>query len=128
MTGGTVVVLGNTGKNFGAGMSGGVAYVLDENNTLYKNRNKQLVRMELLEQEEDAAELKRIIEAHVEATGSAKGKRILAHFDEYKAHFKKIIPAGYKEILRLIAKEMEAGIDPATAKVEAFRKFVGGKR
>lgn len=128
MTGGTVVVLGNTGKNFGAGMSGGVAYVLDENNTLYKNLNKQLVRMELLEQEEDAAELKRIIEAHVEATGSAKGKRILAHFDEYKAHFKKIIPAGYKEILRLIAKEMEAGIDPATAKVEAFRKFVGGKR
>ena len=127
MTGGTVVVLGDTGKNFGAGMSGGVAYVLDEKNTLYKNLNKQLVLMETLRKKEDVVQLKRILEEHVEETGSQKGKRILAHFEDYSIHFKKIIPAGYKEILRLIAKEMEAGVDPEKAKVEAFREFVGGK-
>ena len=126
MTGGTVVILGDTGKNFGAGMSGGVAYVLDEKNRLYKNLNKQLVSMEAVEKKEDLEELKTIIGEHVEATGSEKGKRILAHFADYIPHFKKIIPDDYKEILHLIAKEMETGTDPETAKIEAFRAFRDG--
>ncbi|MCR4840466.1 MAG: glutamate synthase subunit alpha, partial [Lachnospiraceae bacterium] len=126
MTGGTVVILGETGKNFAAGMSGGVAYVLDEKNTLYKNLNKQLVSMEEIAHKEDADELRRIIADHVAATGSKKGQTILDGFDEYITHFKKIIPVDYKEILHLIARETENGADAETAKIEAFRKFVDG--
>ena len=127
MTGGVVVILGSTGKNFAAGMSGGIAYVLDEKNTLYKNLNKQLVSMEEITEKQEAEELKRIITRHVEATGSSKGQLILEQFDEYIHHFKKVIPVDYKEILRLIAKETEMGADPDTAKIEAFRAFTGGE-
>ena len=126
MTGGCVVILGSTGKNFAAGMSGGVAYVLDEDNKLYRNLNKQLVSMENLELGNDISELKRLIERHVEHTGSKKGRRILENFEEYIPHFKKIIPVDYKEILRLIAKNEETGADGDTARIEAFREFVGG--
>ena len=128
MTGGVAVILGQTGKNFAAGMSGGIAYVLDEENKLYKNLNKQLVSMETIEHKEDADELKKIIAEHAKATGSKKAEQILAHFEEYIPHFKKIIPTDYKEILRLIAKETETGADIETAKIEAFRAFVGGER
>ncbi len=128
MTGGVVVILGSTGKNFAAGMSGGVAYVLDEKNTLYKNLNKQLVSMEEITEKQEAEELKRIITRHVQATGSLRGQRILDEFDEYIVHFKKVIPVDYKEILRLIAKETEMGADADTAKIEAFRAFTGGER
>ncbi|MCR5684683.1 MAG: glutamate synthase large subunit [Lachnospiraceae bacterium] len=128
MTGGIAVILGSTGKNFAAGMSGGIAYVLDEDNKLYRNLNKQLVTMETVEHKEDADELKKIITEHFEATGSKKAKNILEHFDEFIPHFKKIIPTDYKEILRLIAKETENGADIETAKIEAFRAFVGGER
>ena len=126
MTGGTVVILGSTGKNFAAGMSGGVAYVLDEKNTLYRNLNKQLVSMEEVTLKEDAEELKRIITEHVALTGSKKGKEILSDFSMHLSQFKKIIPIGYKEILCLIAKEMEKGADSETARIEAFRRFVEG--
>ena len=122
------MILGSTGKNFAAGMSGGVAYVLDEENKLYRNLNKQLVSMEMLEHKTDLEELKRIITEHVEHTGSKKGKQILDNFDEYVPHFKKIIPVDYKEILRLIAKNEEPGSDIETAKIEAFKEFVGGER
>ncbi|MBQ9436907.1 MAG: glutamate synthase large subunit, partial [Lachnospiraceae bacterium] len=125
MTGGRVVVLGPVGKNFAAGMSGGVAYVLDEENHLYRNLNKQLVRMENVETKTDRGELKRMIEDHVRHTGSLKGKAILEHFEECVAQFKKIIPTDYKEIMKLIAKSEEQGADPETAKIEAFRAFVG---
>ncbi len=125
MTGGTVVILGSTGKNFAAGMSGGVAFVLDEDNRLYRNLNKELVNMESVENETDLRELKALIEKHVYYTGSEKGKQILAGFDEAASRFKKIIPAGYQEILRLIAKSEEQGADPETAKIEAFKRFVG---
>ncbi len=125
MTGGKAVILGPTGKNFAAGMSGGVAYVLDEHNTLYRNLNKQLVNMELLEYKNDIEELRRIIEKHVEYTGSKKGKRILDNFSEYVKHFKKIIPADYKEMLRLTAEGEERGMDHEQAEVEAFTRLVG---
>ncbi|MCR5625306.1 MAG: glutamate synthase subunit alpha, partial [Lachnospiraceae bacterium] len=125
MTGGTVVILGSTGKNFAAGMSGGIVYVLDENNHLYKNLNKQLVNMELLENKTELEHLKQIIKKHVDYTGSKKGMEVLENFDDYVPHFKKIIPADYKEMLKLIAKSEEEGADPDTAKIEAFKKFVG---
>ena len=124
MTGGCVVVLGTTGKNFAAGMSGGVAYVLDEDSTLYRNLNKQLVAMEILENKDDIEELRNLISEHVEVTGSKRGQAVLDDFDGYVPHFKKVIPVDYKEILRLIAKEMANGTDAQTAGIEAFRIFV----
>ena len=123
MTGGRVVILGPTGKNFAAGMSGGVAYVLDEGNKLYRNLNKQLVNMESVDNKADREELRRILEKHVEATGSKKGQKILAEFDAQVAHFKKIIPADYKEMLRLTAKNEELGMSHEEAQIEAFTEM-----
>ena len=128
MTGGRVVVLGSTGKNFAAGMSGGIAYVLDEDNRLYRNLNKQLVRMENVETKADRDELKRIVEKHVKYTGSRKGREVLEHYEEMVPHFKKIIPTDYKEILRLISIGEERGADPERAGIEAFRAFIGQER
>ncbi len=125
MTGGTVVILGETGKNFAAGMSGGIAYVLDEKNRLYKNLNKQLVSMEQVEHKDDLVKLKNLIKEHVEATGSEKGKEILKNFTESAKNFKKIIPADYKAIMAGIVKYEEQGMDAETARIEAFREFVG---
>ncbi len=125
MTGGRAVILGPTGKNFAAGMSGGIAYVLDEENKLYKNLNKQLVSMEKLVNKAEIEELKSMIEKHVQYTGSAKGKRILEQFDAYVEHFKKIIPADYKEMLRLTAKYEEQGETHERALIEAFREHIG---
>ncbi len=124
MTGGVAVILGPTGKNFAAGMSGGVAYVLDEHNTLYKNLNKQLVITEKLESKVDCEELEKLIKEHVEATGSQKGKEILDNFDEYKHKFKKIIAGDYKQMLRLTAKYEEQGLSREKAQIEAFSEFM----
>ncbi len=110
MTGGTVVILGPTGKNFAAGMSGGIAYVLDEESRLYRNLNKELVYMALLADRDDIAALKKLISEHVENTGSAKGKKILDGFSDYIPRFKKIIPVDYKEILKKKATGEEKGM------------------
>ncbi|MCR5543932.1 MAG: glutamate synthase large subunit [Eubacterium sp.] len=125
MTGGRAVILGSVGKNFAAGMSGGVAYVLDEESTLYKNLNKQMVEMEMLENKQDIEELKSIIEKHVQSTGSKKGQKILDNFEEYIPHFKKIIPTDYREIMRLISECEQRGMTHSEAEVEAFTKLVG---
>ncbi|MBO5999857.1 MAG: glutamate synthase large subunit [Lachnospiraceae bacterium] len=126
MTGGCVVILGPTGKNFAAGMSGGTAYVLDEDNNLYRNLNRELILMGPVENKSDLDELHRLIEKHVQSTGSKKGQRILEEFDSYIPHFKKIIPRDYMEILKLIAASKERGAGPEEARIEAFRTFVGG--
>ena len=125
MTGGKAVILGPTGKNFAAGMSGGIAYVLDEENSLYKNLNKELVLMEKIEQRNEKEELKKIIEAHVKYTGSAKGQQILDDFDNMVGRFKKIIPADYKEMLHLTARNEEKGMTREQAQIEAFTELVG---
>ena len=92
MTGGCVVVLGPTGKNFAAGMSGGIAYVLDEDRSFYKRLNKELVSFEDVSNKYDVLELKGLIQEHAAYTNSEKGKRILDHFSEYLPKFKKIVP------------------------------------
>ena len=120
MTGGRVVVLGRTGKNFAAGMSGGVAYVLDEDRDLYLRLNKALVSMEPVTEKHDAAELKDMIQAHADATGSARAKHILEHFDDYLPLFKKILPHDYDRMLRTIAQYEEKGMSREEAQVEAF--------
>ncbi|MBQ5933464.1 MAG: glutamate synthase large subunit [Lachnospiraceae bacterium] len=127
MTGGCAVILGHTGKNFAAGMSGGVAYVLDEGNKLYKNLNHQLVSMESLENKADIEKVKSIIEKHVKLTGSAKGKKILDNFDTYIASFKKIIPVDYKEIMSLIDKNLDKHMSKDEAQIKAFTEFINNK-
>lgn len=120
MTGGRVVVLGPTGKNFAAGMSGGVAYVLDENSDLYLKLNKELVSSEIVSDKYDVLELKEMIEEHVAATGSKRGKEILDNFSEYLPKFKKIISYDYSKMLQLIAKMEEHGLGYEQAQIEAF--------
>ena len=120
MTGGRVAVIGKVGKNFAAGMSGGVAYVLDENNDLYRKVNKSLVSTEELSNKYDVLELKAMIEDHVKYTNSIRGKEILNDFEEYLPKFKKIIPYDYKKMLNAIAKMEEKGLNPAQAQIEAF--------
>jgi len=120
MTGGRAVILGPTGKNFAAGMSGGIAYVLDEDNKLYRHLNKDLVLMEKIEVKAEKQELKEILLKHLEYTGSAKAKKILDDFDGYLPKFKKIIPADYKKLLHLISMYEEQGMTREKAQIEAF--------
>ena len=127
MTGGRVVVLGEIGKNFAAGMSGGIAYVLDVKNKLYKNVNKAMISIEKVENKYDKKELRELIEAHVEATGSELGTEVLKNFDEYLPHFKKLIPNEYKRMLTLSAKLEEKGLTTEQAQMEAFYESIGAK-
>ncbi len=120
MTGGRVVILGKTGKNFAAGMSGGIAYVLDEDRDLYTRLNKTLVSLEAVTSKYDVLELKELIEEHVERTNSKKGKEILDNFGEYLPKFKKIIPHDYKRMLNAIVQMEEKGLSSEQAQIEAF--------
>ena len=120
MTGGRVVVLGTTGKNFAAGMSGGIAYVLDEDATLYKRLNKSMVSLETVTDKYDVMELKDIIRAHVKETGSEKGKRIYDNFSDYLPKFKKIVPYDYKKMMQTIVQMEEKGLSSEQAQIEAF--------
>ncbi|MBZ9620070.1 glutamate synthase large subunit [Psychroflexus lacisalsi] len=104
MTGGKIVILGETGKNFAAGMSGGTAYILDDQNTFENNCNKAMVGLET-PSEENFKELRVLIENHYQLTRSKKAKYVLDHFEEMKSHFVKIIPHDYKRILE--AKEKQ---------------------
>ncbi len=135
MTGGTAVILGRTGKNLCAGMSGGVAYVLDENHDLYKRLNKELVTVYELEDETtvvrtkpragespDESVLKQLIEKHVKETDSEKGRKILENWGDYKGLFKKIIPNDYLKIMTEISAEESHGLDYDDAVLAAFKK------
>ena len=120
MTGGRVVVLGKTEKNFAAGMSGGIAYVLDEENDLYRNLNKEMIEIDKVENKYDRKELRDMIQKHVEATSSEKGRQVLEHFEEYLPKFKKIIPNDYKRMMTLSAQLEEKGLSSEQAQIEAF--------
>lgn len=120
MTGGCAVILGKTSKNFAAGMSGGVAFVLDEDYDLYTKLNKSLVSFNSVSDAEDIKKLKSLIEEHVKATDSKRGKEILNKFDEYLPKFKKIIPHDYDAMLKLTSKYQKEGMTLDEAKIKAF--------
>ena len=124
MTGGRVVILGNTGKNFAAGMSGGIVYVLDEKHDLYTRLNKTGLEMSTLQEHHDIQELQGLIREHVTATGSEKGKRILEHFEEYIPAFKKIIPKDYEKMIAAIAAFEGKGESREQAEIAAFNAAV----
>ena len=127
MTGGCVVVLGPAGKNFAAGMSGGVAYVLDEKNHLYRNLNKEMVLMEKVENKHDKEELKEMLKQHAKHTGSSKAKEVLEQFEEYLPKFKKIIPEDYKRLMQISSQFEEQGMSKEEAQIEAFYESIGNR-
>ena len=120
MTGGCAVILGKVGKNFAAGMSGGIAYVLDEDSDLYMKVNKAMVTLEEVTNKYDVQELKDMIQEHVAYTNSERGKQILDKFEQYLPKFKKIIPNDYKKMLSMIVQMEEKGMNTEQAQIEAF--------
>ena len=120
MTGGTVVVLGQTGKNFAAGMTGGIAYVLDENWDFYQRVNKETVSLEPVEHKYDVATLKELDPGACGRDRLPRGKEILDNFSEFLPKFKKVLPYDYDRMLRVIASMEERGLDGDQAQIEAF--------
>ena len=120
MTGGIAVVLGKTGKNFAAGMSGGLAYVLDEDHVLYRNLNRESLLLKEVKDKYDIRQLTSVLEDYAKETGSPLAKKILADPEYWLVHFKKIIPAPYQKILERISHYEELGIPGKDAEMEAF--------
>ena len=108
MTGGRAVILGPTGRNFAAGMSGGVAYVLDPDDTFLVNCNLETVALENVEAAEDVTELKTLIENHQQHTGSETACKILSDWDVAVTKFVKVMPVDYKRALKEMAEEEAA--------------------
>jgi glutamate synthase domain-containing protein 3 len=106
MTGGRVVVLGPTGRNFAAGMSGGLAFVLDEDGSLRSKVNGAM--LDQLEEltDEDSDEARALVEEHLQRTGSPVAKRVLEHWQELLPRFVKVFPTDYK---RVLAEQARAG-------------------
>ena len=101
-------------------MSGGIAYVLDEESDLYIRLNKEMVSSHEITSKYDVLELKEMIKEHVALTNSEKGKEILEHFGEYLPKFKKIIPHDYERVLKTIVQMEEKGLSAEQAQIEAF--------
>jgi glutamate synthase domain-containing protein 3 len=99
MTGGVVVVLGRTGRNFGAGMSGGIAFVNDEDGDFEIRFNPGLADLEPVADPADVATLRSMIEEHLKLTGSSPARQILASWEEALPRFKKIMPRDYRRVL-----------------------------
>ena len=126
MTGGKAVILGETGKNFAAGMSGGIAYVLDIKHELYLRLNKEFVSVKHITDATDSSELYSLILEHYLATNSSLAKNIIDNFNEYLPSFKKIVPNKYQEILNLIAGFEAKGLSKEKAMLEAFNEATRG--
>ncbi len=118
MTGGKVAILGPTGRNFAAGMSGGIAYVYDPNGALPESLNAEMVELQTVDagdDSEDEAWLRDMLVAHVDATDSAVGQRILGDWEGQLKHFVKVMPRDYQRVLAAIAEAERTGEDVDTA-------------
>lgn len=124
MTGGKVVVLGKTGINFAAGMSGGVAYLYKEDENFRININEDMVLLEELNLDDEKI-LKDLIEEHVNTTGSPKGNKILFNFETEKSNFIKIIPSDYKKVIETVEKYKNLGCDEDEALIKTFQEVKG---
>ncbi|HRE82298.1 MAG TPA: hypothetical protein PLN52_14730, partial [Opitutaceae bacterium] len=122
MTGGCVVVLGRAGRNFGAGMSGGVGYVLDEAGDFPKRVNLQMVAVEKIEGAKEIAELRSLIQKHHSYTKSARAEKILAEWDAFLPKFVKVMPKDYKRMLACIERAQAQGLTGDEAIMAAFEE------
>jgi glutamate synthase (ferredoxin) len=126
MTGGNVVVLGPTGRNFAAGMSGGVAYILDEKGELPAKCNMQLVGIEHLDKD-DVTTLKTMIENHAINTKSIRAAAILKDWEKFLPKFVKVMPKDYKRVLAAIKKAQADGLTGDAALAAAFEENLKDK-
>ncbi len=122
MTGGRVVVLGPTGRNFAAGMSGGIAYLLDEANDALSRINTQMVEVERVEDPKEAEELRALIQKHVDATGSKHAANILAAWPTKLPKFLRVIPKDYKRVLACLKRAHDQGLSGDEAIMAAFEE------
>ncbi|MFZ9708357.1 MAG: glutamate synthase large subunit [Steroidobacteraceae bacterium] len=122
MTGGRVVILGSTGRNFGAGMSGGVAYVLDAEGTFATRVNPQMVELERIDDPEEGEALRGLIERHVAFTGSAHAQRLLAAWPTVLPKFARVIPKDYKRVLACLRRAHDQGLSGDEAVMAAFEE------
>jgi len=122
MTGGRVVILGPTGRNFGAGMSGGVAYVFDEDSQFTPRINMQMVEVGRVEDAEEAEALQRLIARHAELTGSAVAERILSAWSMQLPKFLRVIPKDYKRVLACLKRAHDQGLSGDEATMAAFEE------
>jgi glutamate synthase (ferredoxin) len=107
-------------------MSGGIAYVLDMENDLYKRLNKEMIHVEAVTDKYEISELKQMIMDHVNYTNSEIGNKVLESFDEYLPKFKKIIPKDYEKMMNSIVAFEEKGLSSEQAAIEAFYKIKNG--
>jgi glutamate synthase (ferredoxin) len=122
MTGGRVVVLGHTGRNFAAGMSGGVAYILDVTGNFPRLSNKQMVELVKLDQSEEIEVVRQMIERHAEWTRSRRAKQILDLWDDMVPKFVKVLPKDYKRVLTALERVKSAGLSGDEAIMAAFEE------
>ena len=118
MTGGRVVILGTTGRNFGAGMSGGIAYVYDTDGSFPSRVNREMVDLEPLDSD-DQQELQQLIRAHFVETGSAVAEAVLERWNSEVERFVKVMPTDYRRVLEAQRQAEDAGSDPMVAIMEA---------
>ena len=124
MTGGRVVILGETGRNFAAGMSGGIAYIWDRDGNFLQDCNLGMVELEQLQEDEDVAEVRRLVELHRRYTGSTVAQDVLDRWDEVVAQFVKVMPTDYKRVLLEQARRAAPPVglpSPAGSEVMALR-------
>jgi glutamate synthase (ferredoxin) len=124
MTGGKVVILGETGRNFAAGMSGGVAYVLDRDQTFASKCNQQMVGLETVTDPEEIADLRQMIQRHQETTGSTRAAEVLNNWDATLPRFVKVMPTDYKRVLQAIQEALRSGLSGDEALTAAFEANV----
>jgi len=122
MTGGRVVVLGATGRNFAAGMSGGIAFVLDVKGDFPKRCNQQMVGLEKLATREEIEELRKMIERHAEYTGSDRARNILKLWSDMVPKFVKVLPKDFKRVLEAVDKAKSQGLSGDEAINAAFEE------
>jgi glutamate synthase (ferredoxin) len=122
MTGGNVVVLGRAGRNFGAGMSGGIGYVLDEAGDFAKRVNVQMVAVEKLEDAKEIAAVRAMIQKHLDYTKSERARQVLANWDKYVPKFVKVMPKDYKRMLACIDRAQAQGLTGDEAIMAAFEE------
>lgn len=128
MTGGHVVVLGKTGRNFAAGMSGGIAYVYDKDGDFEENLASGDLCLDRTLSEDDENKLRGMIEKHAEYTDSDMAKKILSDFENEKKKFVRVIPGDYKKYLEILSEQKKLGIDDETAILAAFEGITAKKK
>ncbi|HJU54403.1 MAG TPA: glutamate synthase large subunit [Pyrinomonadaceae bacterium] len=128
MTGGRVVVLGETGRNFAAGMSGGIAYVLDERNEFARRCNREMVELTKLEDAAETEAVKNMIFRHAESTGSGRATEILLAWKRWREKFVRVIPNDYRRVLEAQQQMKTQGLTDEDAEMAAYEAVISDKR